>query len=77
MNGSPAATPKAAAEPGEAIALATRISSPARSAAAHDPTRTTRSTPSSARSPSTSAALGPPIPVDWIVSSEPPVVRPL
>ena len=32
------------------------------------PTRTTRLTPSSARSPRTSAALGPPMPVAWMVS---------
>ena len=39
------------------------------------PTRTARRTPSSASSARTSAALGPPIPVDWIVSS-PPARRP-
>ena len=44
--------------------------------AAQVPTRTTRRTPSLARSARTSAALGPPIPVAWIVSSSPPRSRP-
>ena len=46
-------------------------SAQARSSAVQVPTRTARRTPSSARSASTSAALGPPIPVAWIVSSSP------
>ena len=60
--------------------------SPARPAAARPsalaprcrqvPIRTARRTPSSARSARTSAALGPPIPVAWIVSSPPRALRP-
>ena len=57
----------------------TASSSPAShegSTATQVPTRTARLTPSSARSASTSAALGPPIPVAWMVSSSPAGVRP-
>jgi hypothetical protein len=41
------------------------------SSAPHVPTRTADRTPRSASSSSTIAALGPPIPVAWIVSSSP------
>ena len=70
----PSASPKADADPREATARSTRINSPAGRSPplpTQDPTRIARRTPSSARSASTSAALGPPIPVDWIVSSSP------
>ena len=67
-------------DPGLTAALAARTSSPwtsSGSTAPQVPTRIARRTPSSASSCRTIAALGPPMPVDWMLSGRPSGVSPV